>query len=84
MQNRKRFYVALSIIWLIVGFYIILGLYNVWFDTYDKIKYDPSYSPEFDRPNTMKNLVFWGVVLLCSLIELALIYMARRSTKIGR
>jgi hypothetical protein len=79
MWNKNRFYIVLSIVWLVVGLFIIVLLYNEWFDTIDRIKYDPFYSPEFDRPNPMKELVFWGIVLIYGSTEIALIYLVKKS-----
>ena len=73
MIKPKTLYLILSIIFPLVTFYIVLWLYNIWFDTWDKIKYDPTYSPEFDQNKTTKNIIYWAVIMLSFLIEIFLI-----------
>lgn len=73
MKNKKRLYLGLCILWPIIGFYIVLGLYNLWFDTWDKIKYDPTYSPEFDQDKGIENIIFWSAIIVALAIEILLI-----------
>ncbi len=73
MIKPKTLYLILSIIFPLVTFYIVLWLYNIWFDTWDKIKYDPTYSPEFDQNKTTENIIYWAVIMLSFLIEIFLI-----------
>ena len=61
---------------IILPFMILIieaNLYNLWFDTYDKIKYDPTYSPEFDKDKTIENIIYWGVLVVGIIIEIILI-----------
>ena len=73
MINRKVRYLILSIAFPFVAFYIILWLYNIWFDTFDKIKYIPDYSPEFDQNRTAENIVYWSVIIFCIMVEIFII-----------
>ena len=73
MITAKKTYLIISIIFPFIAFYIILWLYNIWFDTWDKIKYDPTYSPGFDQNKTTENIVYWAVIVLSILIEIFLI-----------
>jgi len=57
----------------VVAFYVVLWLYNIWFDTWDKIKYDPTYSPEFDQNKTTENIIYWAIIILSVLVEIFLI-----------
>ena len=72
-MTRKNLYLILSITFPLIAFYVVLWLYNIWFDTWDKIKYDPNYSPEFDQNKTIENIVYWLVIIFCIMIELFLI-----------
>jgi hypothetical protein len=73
MITKKKLYLIFAIIFPIVAFYIVLWLYNIWFDTLDKIKYDPTYSPEFDQNKTTENFIYWIVIILSFVIEFFLI-----------
>lgn len=73
MIKPKKLYLILSMLFPLVAFYIVLWLYNIWFDTLDKIKYDPTYSPEFDQNKTTENIIYWVVIILSVLVELFLI-----------
>ena len=73
MITQKKKYLVLSIIFPIIAFYIILWLYNIWFDTLDKIKYDPTYSPEFDQNKTTENAIYWVLIMMFLVIEILLI-----------
>ncbi len=73
MISRKTLYLILSIIFAIVAFYVVLWLYNIWFDTLDKIKYDPTYSPEFDQNKTVENIVYWFAIIVFIVVEFLII-----------
>ncbi len=73
MIKSKKIYLILSIIFPVVAFYVVLWLYNIWFDTWDKIKYDPTYSPEFDQNKTTENIIYWAIIILSLLVEIFLI-----------
>ena len=61
----KRFHWFLTAISSLL-FTLLLSalLYNRWFDTLDRIKYDPTYSPEFDTPAQWKNYVFYAILFV--------------------
>lgn len=65
----------------IIAFYIILYLYNIWFDTWDMIKYDPSYSPEFDQNKSMESIIYWMFILLAFSLEIFLVYCFVKKNK---
>jgi heme/copper-type cytochrome/quinol oxidase subunit 2 len=79
-KNKKRIYLILTILFPIISFFLIVGLYNIWFDTWDKIKYDPTYSPEFDQNKTIENIIYWGVIIICAILEIILIKKHRQQT----
>lgn len=82
MIKKKQIYLLLSIVWPIISFFIIVALYNIWFDTMDKIKYDPTYSPEFDQNKTVENIIYWIVVIICVVLEL--IFIKRYRSQKGK
>ncbi len=49
-----------------VGLSLIL---NHYFDSSDKMKYDSSYSPEFDKPNAMRYILLFGFIGLFLFFE---------------
>ena len=73
MKKAKTRYLILTIVFPVVSFYIIVWLYNLWFDTWDKIKYDRNYSPEFDQNKSTQNLIYWSVFVLCVILEIIFI-----------
>lgn len=73
MRKKKWLYLVLCIALPFIILMLEANLYNLWFDTYDKIKYDPTYSPEFDQDKTMENIVYWGVLVAGIIIEIILI-----------
>jgi hypothetical protein len=80
-MKNKRLYAFLIILFPIVWFYVILWLYNIWFDTYDKIKYDPTYSPEFDQDKGIENIIYWSAIVLGFIVE---VFLIRKYMKIRR
>ena len=79
MKKIRFIYLLLSILWPLISFYIIVILYNLWFDTWDKIKYDPTYSPEFDQDKTTENIVYWSVVIVCIILVIVFIRRYRKA-----
>jgi hypothetical protein len=73
MITAKRAYLIISVFFPIGAFYIVLWLYNLWFDTWDRIKYEPAYSPELDQNKTLESTIFWLVILLAILMEIIFI-----------
>ena len=73
MISRKTLYLLLSIIFPIVAFYVVLWLYNIWFDNLDKIKYDPTYSPEFDQNKSVENIAYWFAIIVFIMLEFLII-----------
>ncbi len=80
-MKAKTVYIFLFILFPIIWFYLILWLYNIWFDTYDKIKYDPTYSPEFDQDKGIENIIYWSVIVVGFIIE---IFLIKKYRSIGR
>lgn len=72
-MRNKNLYLVLCIVVPIVILIIEANLYNLWFDTYDKIKYDPTYSPEFEQDKTIENIAYWGIIIVGIIIEILLI-----------
>lgn len=73
MKKKNWLYLMMCIILPFMILIIEANLYNLWFDTYDKIKYDPTYSPEFDKDKTIENIIYWGVLVVGIIIEIILI-----------
>lgn len=67
--------------WPILAFFISLCLYNIWFDTLDMIKYDPSYSPEFDQDKAFENYIYWSSIVISIIVEMVLIVWYRKYRK---
>lgn len=70
---KKRIILISTLVWPIAAFYISLYLYNIWFDTLDMIKYNQTYSPEFDQDKTYENFIFWSFIIASIVVELTLI-----------
>jgi hypothetical protein len=62
MRKKKRLYLVLCIALPFIILFIEANLYNRWFDTYDKIKYDFTYSPELNQDKTVENIIYWGML----------------------
>ena len=71
---KKYIFLLSSIFFPLISFYIVLWLYNTWFDTWDRIKYDPFYSPEFDQSKIFENIIYWLIIFLSIMFEFFLIY----------
>lgn len=81
-MKRKQLFLILWIFWPVIGFYIVLHLYNKWFDTLDFIKYDPHYSPEAVADQTIVNLIYWSAIVLTIVVEVLLISMYKKSRRL--
>lgn len=79
---RNRLMLTLIIIWPVVAFFLILYLYNIWFDTWDKIKYDTTYSPEFDQDKNFENVIYWTIFIFSISFEALLIYLFVKIKKV--
>ena len=47
--KNKTLYLVLSLVFPILLLIIVSNLYNLWFDTYDKIKYEPNTQKKLDK-----------------------------------
>jgi hypothetical protein len=54
----------LTIIILVSGLILNSLLFNLWFDTLDKIKYDKTYSPESDIIPSWKYFVYYDCIVV--------------------
>jgi hypothetical protein len=78
----KRYHWLLLFLVSIVGFCLSTSvLYNIWFDSLDKIKYNRSYSPESDIIPFWKHFVFYVIVFLWTLVSIFLIVKFVKSKK---
>lgn len=83
MKRKRLLYLVLCLVFPIVIIIIEANLYNLWFDTYDKIKYDPTYSPEFDQNKTIENIIYWVVLVVSLLIEILLIRKYKKDNAVN-
>lgn len=73
MISNRTFHLMLVFVWPLIAFFIVLSFYNFWFDSLDKIKYDPTYSPEFDHAENFKSIIYWITIVFSLIIEIWLI-----------